>query len=197
MRIIAGSKARTKLLGPTDNETRPVTDRVKESLFAILGDRVEGAHVVDLFCGTGSMALEALSRGACRALMMDISAKAIRRLQHNINKLNYQQSVTVIKADAFRIGVPYSYMRKYATSPCNMVFLDPPYKLSRRTDCNSPLGKLLLKLNTQLSTGALLIIRHEKRVVVQEQYGDIVLCERRDYGSMSLSFLVHGKDDTQ
>ena len=80
MRIIAGSKARHHLMPPKDLTTRPITDRVKESLFSILHLRLKGARVADLFCGTGSLGLEAISRGAVSAIMIDRDRDAIGEL---------------------------------------------------------------------------------------------------------------------
>ena len=79
MRIIAGSKARMTLLPPADRTTRPITDRVKESLFAILEPKIADSFVADLFCGTGSLGLEALSRGAKFAVMAEKDRDALCR----------------------------------------------------------------------------------------------------------------------
>ena len=83
MRIIAGEAKGRKLYAPGGEDTRPTADRVRESVFGILGPRVCGARVLDLFGGTGALALEALSRGAARATIVDMSVKAISCIRRN------------------------------------------------------------------------------------------------------------------
>jgi 16S rRNA (guanine966-N2)-methyltransferase len=87
MRIIAGELRGRRLLAPQGEVTRPITDRVKQSLFDILAPRISSAVVADLFSGTGSMGLESLSRGAARADFFEMDRSAVHRLQQNINDL--------------------------------------------------------------------------------------------------------------
>src|SRR5438094_5779339 len=88
MRIIAGEFRGRRLLAPESDTTRPITDRVKQSLFDILAPRMEGATVLDLFAGTGSMGLESLSRGAAAAWFFEADRPALARLRRNIEMLN-------------------------------------------------------------------------------------------------------------
>ena len=92
MRIIAGQKRGMKLLSPKTTDTRPITDRVKESLFNVLQNygSLEGKYVADLFCGTGSLGLEALSRGAKLVIFVDRGSGVIKSLKKNIE--NYSQN---------------------------------------------------------------------------------------------------------
>jgi 16S rRNA (guanine966-N2)-methyltransferase len=191
MRIIAGIRARSVLLGPGDNTTRPITDRVKESLFAILEARLDEAVVADLFCGTGSMGLEALSRGASHAVMIDSDKDAIERLRQNIAKLRFEDKVTVVRTDAFRYGVVSSGVAGASgvARLCNVVFVDPPYKLSRESDADSLLGKLLVKVSGQVADGATVVVRQERKSDILDKYGLLCKVDRREYGSMALNFL--------
>ena len=188
MRIIAGIRARSVLLGPGDNTTRPITDRVKESLFSILGTCLEGAVVADLFCGTGSMGLEALSRGANHAVMIDSDKDAIERLRQNIAKLRFEDKVTVMRTDAFKYGVVLAGASG-AARLCNVVFVDPPYNLSRESDADSLLGKLLVKVSGQVADGATVVVRQERKSDILDEYGLLCKVDRREYGSMALNFL--------
>ncbi len=131
MRVIAGRFRGTALaaLGAGDaaNHLRPTSDRVRESLFnlilhAPLGDvpEIEGARVLDLFAGTGALGLEALSRGAARAVFVDKGAKALGLLRDNIARLRVGDETTVIARDAARLG-------RNPEAPHDLVFLDPPY----------------------------------------------------------------------
>jgi len=194
MRIIAGSKARTTLLPPRDRTTRPITDRVKESVFAILEPKIAGAYVADLFCGTGSLGLEALSRQAKFAIMVEKDREALKRLRKNIAKLRLVDQTTVVAADVFRKGIPRapgpSGEQDGRQDPIwNLIFIDPPYRFSRETDLDSLLGKLLGKICSQAADRATVVVRHEKRSILCPSYADLQVADCREYGSMAVSFL--------
>ncbi|MCH8121424.1 MAG: 23S rRNA (adenine(2030)-N(6))-methyltransferase RlmJ, partial [Planctomycetes bacterium] len=125
MRIIAGSKRGMKLLSPKTKVSRPITDRVKESLFSVLYkyDLPSGAIVADLFCGVGSLGLEALSRGAGFVTFVEQDPEIISVLKKNIEKADFVKESKVIRTNAFKIGVSLNPDRqKYG-----LVFVDPPY----------------------------------------------------------------------
>ena len=108
MRIIAGSKRGMKLLSPKTTVSRPITDRVKESLFSILFkyDLPNGKFVADLFCGVGSLGLEALSRGAEFVTFVEKDMKIVATLNRNIEKAGFVKESKVVRANAFKIGAP-------------------------------------------------------------------------------------------
>ena len=200
MRIIAGTKARMTILPPRDLTTRPITDRVKESLFSILQPRIPDSQIADLFCGTGSLGLEALSRGARHALMIDRDLDALSRLKKNIDKLQFKQLATIIKADSFKFNLEKltpteqpnttdQTTKPHRLARPDIVFLDPPYKLSFDTSPNSPLGDLLNRFSSNLDPGALVIVRQQRRAELNQSYQNLHLADRREYGSMALSFL--------
>ncbi len=194
MRIIAGSKARMTLLPPADRTTRPITDRVKESLFAILEPKIADSFVADLFCGTGSLGLEALSRGAKFAVMAEKDRDALLRLRKNIAKLGFVDRTTIVGADVFQKGIPPAPILsgepdRNQDPIWNLIFVDPPYKFSRETDLDSPLGTLLGKICSQASDRATVVVRHEKRSILHPLYGDLHVADCREYGSMAVSFL--------
>ena len=192
MRIIAGSKARTPLLSPRDLTTRPITDRVKESVFAILQQNISGRGVIDLFCGTGSLGLEALSRGAEHALMVENDRDAVKRLKKNIAKLNFDDQTTVIQTDAFKYvaeGLKNSDNDEQVSRTVRLAFVDPPYLLSRSSSADSRLGVLLSGLGEKLAERAVVVVRHEKRIELLRCYGNLHQADRREYGSMAVTFL--------
>src|SRR5947209_19155566 len=123
MRIIAGQRRGHKFDGPRDQETRPTSDMVRESLFNILGEAVEGLLVVDLFAGTGALGLEALSRGAERAIFVERNRENAALIRRNIATLRYEDRAQVVVADAYRWAK--SFMPVDA-EPI-VVFIDPPY----------------------------------------------------------------------
>ncbi len=193
-----------KLLSPETNVSRPITDRVKESLFSVLYkyDLPDGKIAADLFCGVGSLGLEALSRGAEFVTFVEKDPKIIATLQKNIEKAGHsgiphvvsqfageprtravRGESKVIRADAFKIGAP-AYRQKY-----NLIFVDPPYAASRETKEDSPLGKLLVLLTEQLSPDGIVVVRTEKRIELLKRYGLLKVIERRQWGTMAVTIL--------
>lgn len=184
MRIIAGTHVRTKLIPPKGMETRPISDRVKEALFSIIHFRLAGSRVADLFCGTGSMGLESISRGAEHALMIDQSTDALDRMKKNIAHCGFEEKTSVVRADLFRLRT-----LPQTLSSCNFIFVDPPYRLIRETELTSKLGRLLLAIEAQISSGAQVIVRHEKKTKLLENYSTLTVTDRRQYGGMAITFL--------
>lgn len=123
MRIIAG-KYKRRLIGTVDSlEVRPTTDRVRETVFNLLTHRFEfdGAVVLDLFAGSGSLGFEALSRGAKRVTFVEQQAAVAAMLQVSIEKLGVQSETLLVRQDAVRFI-------QAATQPFDLIFIDPPYK---------------------------------------------------------------------
>jgi 16S rRNA (guanine966-N2)-methyltransferase len=149
VRIIAGEHRGRKLLPPESDATRPVTDRVKQSLFDVLGKRVEGAVVADIFSGTGSFGLECLSRGASRCVFVESGKQALGRLRRNIVAIDVEQRANVVTRDAYRLEF---------AEPFDLIFLDPPYAhLRERT---SDVIQLVATARTSLADQGLAILRH-------------------------------------
>ena len=185
MRIIAGAKRGMKLFSPGTDISRPITDRVKESLFSVLYkyDMPEGKIAVDLFCGVGSLGLEALSRGAKFVTFVEKDTKIAATLSRNIEKAGFVEQSKVIKADAFKIGAPV-VGQKY-----DLVFIDPPYSDTRQTGENSPLARLLDILAGQTAAEAIIVIRTHKSTALPDRYGRFAVIERRRWGTMAVNIL--------
>jgi 16S rRNA (guanine966-N2)-methyltransferase len=187
MRIIAGTKRGMKLLGPKTGVSRPITDRVKESLFSVLYkyDLPSGAVVADLFCGVGSLGLEALSRGAGFVTFIEQDAKIIAILNKNIEKAGFVKESKVIRANAFAIGAPLNSERqKYA-----LVFVDPPYAATSSVEAGSALSRLLDLLGEQTAGDGIAIVRTGRHTSLLDQYGEFRVIERRRWGTMSVTIL--------
>lgn len=121
MRVIAGSARRTILTAPEGLNTRPTSDRAKESLFSILGEKIRDAHVLDIFCGSGAIGIEALSRGAAKAVFVDNSAAAIKATQANLSK-------TRLAGEVLQLNATKAIQKLSADSRAfDIIFLDPPY----------------------------------------------------------------------
>ena len=127
MRIIAGAARGRKLFAPTGEDTRPTADRIRESLFNIIGSRIRDANVLDLFGGTGAMALEALSRGAAHAVIVDSAKPAIQAIERNTQSVLKEaaaEKARVLQAD-YRSAIGSLNGERF-----DYVFLDPPYRMA-------------------------------------------------------------------
>jgi 16S rRNA (guanine966-N2)-methyltransferase len=181
MRIIAGQFRGRKLLPPATEATRPITDRVKQSVFDILWPVIDEAVVYDCFAGTGSMGLECLSRGAKHVTFFESERTAAARLKSNIATLEVGKHATVIAGDLFR-WFAHTNPRDKAT----LVFLDPPYRfLNERAEDLQALAVTLAERH--LARDATVVFRHDSKDSLDLealQRGDV-----REYGGMVVKFL--------
>lgn len=138
MRIIAGEFGGRRLKVPKGNRTRPTPDRVREALFSVLGDQVDGARVVELFAGTGSLGLEALSRGASEAVFCETGRDALHCLTENIQTLGVSERCTIHRRSAFELP---RLIAEHTTF--DLVFCDPPYRLTEDAGGRGKLAQLL------------------------------------------------------
>ena len=185
MRIIAGSKRGMKLLGPRTGESRPILDRVKESLFSVLYKYglPDGKMAADLFSGVGSLGLEALSRGAEFVAFVEKDPKVITILNKNIENAGFVKQSRVVRADAFKVGAPVD-RQKY-----NLIFVDPPYADTKDTGQDSPLGRLLSSVSRQLATNGIVVVRTNRQTELLKQYGLLEIVELRQWGTMAVTIL--------
>jgi len=185
MRIIAGKRRGLKLLPPKTAGTRPITDRVKESLFSVLLNTYglpDDKNVADIFCGTGSLGMEAVSRGAKFTLFIERDSKVIDVLRKNIERAQFVEETKIIRGNAFKMGSPV----EDENSLFDLVFVDPPYRLSRETSPGSNLGGLMKLLNYQIATGGMAVVRTEDFIELPDEYGSLKAIDRRKWGSMRI-----------
>ena len=123
MRVIAGSARRLLLKTPEGMETRPTTDRIKETLFNILQPDIPGCHFLDLFSGSGAIAIEALSRGAAQAVLVENHPQAISCIRQNLSSTRLSDRAKVMEGDVF------ACLKRLEgqDQPFDLVFMDPPY----------------------------------------------------------------------
>jgi 16S rRNA (guanine966-N2)-methyltransferase len=176
MRIVAGRWGSRRLEAPRGTITRPTSDRVREALFSVLGARVEGARVLDLYAGSGALGLEALSRGAAEATFVDSAPAAIRSIRANLAALGGEAEVR--RADVARfLRAASAEARHY-----DLVFLDPPYRLAER------LGRELSKaLPAVLAPDALVVSESDRRAPLSL---DLPVRDERRYGETLIR--IHG-----
>jgi 16S rRNA (guanine966-N2)-methyltransferase len=171
MRVIAGVHGGRELVAPRGRDTRPTADRVREALFSILAD-VSGAHVLDLFAGSGALGIEALSRGAADAVLVDSSASAIAAIRRNLAALDLEASVHRQTAARFLERARVN-ARQY-----DLVFLDPPY---RQADALS--AELTSALGPVLAPHARVVAESDRRgpfalgleLLDERRYGDTLI----------------------
>lgn len=121
MRIITGRARGAKLQAPAGETTRPTAERTKEAVFSMLQGNFEGRRVLDLFAGSGQMGLEALSRGAAKAVLVDRDKAALSAIRANVAHTKLTEGAEVVALDAM------GYLKTCAAVPFHLVFLDPPY----------------------------------------------------------------------
>lgn len=144
MRIIRGRFARRKLLTNPGMTTRPITDRVKETLFEYLHDELPGQKVADICAGTGTLGLEAVSRGAVSSVFIEKDPTAFDLLKKNIAALKLQDATLCWSVDIFRTSFHPKNCEHLL--PFNLVFFDPPYRMVQSIAPGSPLYKSLQRL---------------------------------------------------
>src|SRR2546423_7290347 len=184
MRVIAGTARGVQLLAPRDRLTRPITDRVKETLFGILGERVVGARVLDLYAGGGAIGIEALSRGAEAVTFVERGAPAVTALRANLERCHLADRATVLAADVL------AFLDRGGARGHDLAILDPPY------DERAILAPLQ-RLAAQLELGGTVVVKHFWRTAVPEPPG-LVQERVRRFGETMLTFLTRaaGTGDT-
>jgi 16S rRNA (guanine(966)-N(2))-methyltransferase RsmD len=175
MRIVAGSAKGRVLAAPkSDDVIRPTADRVRETLFNVLGQWCDGLTVLDLFAGTGALGLEAVSRGAEKAVLVDKGKEALELCRANTAALKFQDKVEIIPGGALETIA--SLARKGRVF--ELVFSDPPYALKAGVPVLEALstGKVV-------SEGGVAVIEHGRDESLPERVGDFERVDERDFGT--------------
>ena len=186
MRVIGGQARGRRLKAPKGKSVRPTASRVKEALFNILPRDLSGAKVLDLFAGTGNLTIEALSRGAAEATLIDSSAEAGKIIRENLRRSNLIHRAKIWIAPVTRAA----RLLARREESFDIIFLDPPY--------GQRLVETTLKMVAEgelLRDSGVLIAEHSVRDPVEERYGSLVLHDRRRYGDTVLSFFRVKKQD--
>jgi 16S rRNA (guanine966-N2)-methyltransferase len=187
MRIIAGEFGGRLLLAPEGETTRPITDRVKQSLFDIITPLIPDATVYDCFSGTGSMGLECLSRGAKLVYFYEADRSALARLNQNIMALRVADRSRIIPGDLFK-WFERSTVRPDPAGPrgADLIFLDPPYRFLRER--SDEIVQLVFHLSQgHFKPGATVVFRHDAKDELQLPKLDRY--DVREYGGMAIELL--------
>lgn len=176
MRVIGGELGGRTLLAPRGWKVRPTSDRVREAIFSVLGERVVGAAALDLYCGTGALAIEALSRGADRAVLVD---RDTRPALGNVGRLGLGGRAELVRAD---VGRWLAEVAAAPSPPCfDLVFVDAPYRLAGRVT-----EDLNLHLPGLLAPGGRAIVESAARSPLR--IDALAQLRQRRYGAADVSF---------
>lgn len=190
MRIIAGQRRGHKFDGPKGNTTRPTSDLVRESMFNILGEAVSGLIVVDLFAGTGALGLEALSRGASRAIFVERNRENVALIHRNLATLRYEDRARVLAADAYRWARGFEPIDDEPV----VVLIDPPYREyeTRRAKVN----RLLEDLVRKLPPGSAIAVE-SSRTLDAEVLPDLDSWDIRRYGGTQIAIRFFSREEAE
>ena len=181
MRIISGIARGTKLYTLEGTNTRPTLDRIKEPLFSIIQNRIKDAVVLDLFSGSGALALESLSRGSKKAILCDNFPKAIEVIKKNIEKTHFEDKAVLICKD-------YKRCLENIDEKLDLIFIDPPYEKNLAVNA----VKLIFEKELLAEDGLIILeTDDEKRELeqIKKLEQNINVCDLRTYGRVKLIFL--------
>ena len=181
MRIIAGKYRSRPLVAPPGMDTRPTTDRLRETLFNVLAPRIEGSVWLDLYAGSGAVGLEALSRGAAMIHFVENAKQALRALEKNIATLGIPEEQVAIQAREVAKALP---ILESGGTRYDVCFLDPPYKqpgaYARTLE--------FLAESSLLADGAIVIAEHDKHFSPAAEFGALARYRELKQGDAVLSF---------
>jgi 16S rRNA (guanine(966)-N(2))-methyltransferase RsmD len=175
MRIIAGTNKGRALKTPKWEGLRPTSDKLRETLFNILAPRIDGARVLDVFAGTGAVALEALSRGAVAATCIDNDRRAARLIEENATLCGEQNRCAIIRENVER-----ALQRPVPGGPFEIIVLDPPYEYAALEDVVRQAGR-------QRAAGGVVVLEHASRVTPPAAPG-LALTRTVKSGDSALTF---------
>ena len=183
MRIITGEYRGRKLETPIGYDVRPTTDKVKEAIFNLLQNDIYDSVCVDLFAGTGSLGLEALSRGAKRCYFCDNARASLNMIKNNIKHCGANEKSIVLAGD-------YSKTLTRIKEQADIIFLDPPYASGLYEKCLGLIQELDL-----LSDEGIIVAEHDKYDEMPEQVGSLMKVKERRYGKILVSIYQYEMDE--
>ena len=190
MRIIAGRFRGRPLIAPKGMTTRPMTDRVRENLFNLLGmGACADAVVLDLFCGSGALGLEALSRGAAACTFVDTDGAAVDAVARNCERLGVEDGVRIKRRDALRPG---EWIAPPGGQSYTLIFVDPPYKIPAAEDGRRRLEQMARRLLDLggVAPDALAMLRAEAGTDPGLPWDGFGCIDTRTYGTTTLHLMV-------
>ncbi|MEC0369290.1 16S rRNA (guanine(966)-N(2))-methyltransferase RsmD [Paenibacillus chibensis] len=187
MRVVSGSAKGRPLKAVPGTGTRPTTDKVKEAIFSMIGPYFDGGTALDLFAGTGGLAIEALSRGMDKAILIDMDPKAIDTIRANLKATRLEDQAEVYRNEAERA---IKVLDKRGVS-LDVVFLDPPYRMKN--------GDKLMDLMHEkgmLNRGATIVLEHESGYEYPGDFGLFSCVRHAEYGETAVSIYKYQKNES-
>jgi 16S rRNA (guanine966-N2)-methyltransferase len=181
MRVIAGELKGRKLGAPTWEGLRPTSDKLRETLFNVVSQRVPGARVLDLYAGTGAIGIEALSRGAAHVTFVEKDARALKLIEQNLRHCGVSDRYAIIRS-RLAMETPQSL----AVGSFDLIVLDPPYD-------EPDLTVSIASAEPWMAVGGLLVLEHARRRPAPEQIGRLRLTRDLVSGDSALAFYTGGE----
>jgi 16S rRNA (guanine(966)-N(2))-methyltransferase RsmD len=172
VRIVAGTLRGRRLKGPETDDVRPTSDRLRETLFNVLGPSIKGTRVLDGFGGTGAVAIEAISRGATHATVFELAPRALKVAQENVAAVGLASVVTLVRAD---------FLKSRGAASADLIFLDPPYDIAS-------LEEVLTVAAGHLAPEGRLVLEHRRSRVSPEAISGLLRFRVLEAGDSALSF---------
>lgn len=182
MRVIAGRFRGRQLVSFSADHIRPTTDRVKESIFSKLQNDIPGGRVLDLFSGTGNLAIEALSRGADEVVAVEMNKKSLMIIRENIDKLGIKGEIQVVGDDVIR------YIRRHTGLPFDVILVDPPFTEKMADEVLEAVSAKITEGEDLMKPDATLMIESSKHETVKDEYSTLERFDHRDYGDKIVSY---------
>jgi 16S rRNA (guanine966-N2)-methyltransferase len=189
MRVIAGQYRSRVLQAPKGQDTRPTSDRLRETLFNILAPRLPGSSFLDLYAGSGAVGIEALSRGASSCTLVEAAPSALKAIRSNLEVLGIRSGVQV---EAKTVAAALDRLRKLGEKlgadkvAADIVFLDPPWEAA--DDYEATLKFLARNAAALLRPHALIIAEHSRKIPLEPRYSTLQRIRTREHGDAALSF---------
>ncbi|NLJ72092.1 MAG: 16S rRNA (guanine(966)-N(2))-methyltransferase RsmD [Syntrophomonadaceae bacterium] len=183
MRIIAGIAKNRKIKAPKGHHTRPITDMIKEALFNVLNTRVNKANFLDMFAGSGSVGIEALSRGAELVIFIDNDKEAIKIIKDNLAHCNFTTNFEVYKNDVFKA----INILKTRQIVFDIIYIDPPFD---KTELFTEVILCIDNEKSLIKQDGVVIIRTPNKFVLPEEYSNLMKYRHNKYGESALHYYV-------
>ncbi|EJQ58377.1 16S rRNA (guanine(966)-N(2))-methyltransferase RsmD [Bacillus mycoides] len=188
MRVVSGKCKGHPLKAVPGNTTRPTTDKVKESIFNMIGPYYDGGIALDLFGGSGGLGIEAISRGIDKAIFVDRDSKAIKVIHQNLESCRLQEQAEVYRNDAER-AVKALIKREISF---DLILIDPPYKAQKIVSLVS-----IMDQHGLLNKDGIIMAEHGDDVVLPDSIGELVKVRAENYGITAISIYKYEGEGTE